>query len=211
MGSPRVIERRPLIPPVSPLRLNSRPTWFIARICFSVDGADVFGISKSGTLSRWDARTGKIVRSMPLGDEAFVIALSPDGKTLAVGGNSAVRLLESETLELLEEWPGSAWWFCFSSDSRRMVYGGQEGVLVARDIATGNTIATNSGEDHIDGLVAVDDECNRVAVLRRSGIAEIWEVSSGRMFPVFDAAREQNAEVSLFLRINVTSRPVSTI
>lgn len=83
---------------------------FDARVCsvefdaeavaFSPDGQSVAVASRDGTVRLFDARTGSVVATMPLGEPLTALAWHPDGARIAVG-TSAGRLA-------LLAWPGLA-------------------------------------------------------------------------------------------------------
>jgi len=65
----------------------------IDSIAFSLDGKRIVSRSKK-TVKLWDAATG--AELMTLREPGRTVALSPDGKTIAIGTSSGITLLESE-------------------------------------------------------------------------------------------------------------------
>lgn len=83
----------------------SYPAVPITAICFTSDGTQVI-VGGYHELTVWDANTGQLVRRIPnIGQRSFAIALSPDGKTLAVacgepGRSGEVRMVDWATGEV---------------------------------------------------------------------------------------------------------------
>ncbi|MEV0899983.1 caspase family protein [Actinoplanes sp. NPDC049802] len=84
--------------------------------------------SNDGFVRFWEARTGA-----PYGDElrfhdgySYSVAFSPDGGTLAVGGNEYVCLINTSTWQLTADLPceGTAYSIQFSGDGRFLAAGG---------------------------------------------------------------------------------------
>ncbi len=77
----------------------------ITAICFTADGTQVI-VGGYHELTVWDANNGQLVRRIPnVGQRSFAIALSPDGKTLAVacgepGRSGEVRMVDWATGEV---------------------------------------------------------------------------------------------------------------
>lgn len=77
----------------------------VTAICFNLDGTQVI-LGGYHELTVWDANTGQLLRRIPnIGQRSFAIAISPDGKTLAVacgepGRSGEVRMVDLATGEV---------------------------------------------------------------------------------------------------------------
>jgi len=109
----------------------------IANLDFTPDGKTLVSGGADGVRT-WDAATGKPLRQFP-GDGAGAapdfprlmsanrtrdrFALAPDGKWLALLGNDAIRICETETGKEVRSFGGKGMWYCsarFSPDGKRL-------------------------------------------------------------------------------------------
>ena len=178
----------------------------IMDIAFTPDGRQIVSASQDKTIRVWDVATGKTVRTIrgeaavgPVG-KIYAMALSPDGKWLAVGGlfhprnpttGAAIRLYDSATGKLVARLTGHENVICdlaFSPDSRHLISGSQDNTAIIWDVAAaahvtpGSTIPPlhqlRGHKDHIyavgftrDGLRAVTGSFDHEV--------RLWQVADG--------------------------------
>jgi WD40 repeat protein len=152
-------------------------TGWVVTVAFAPDGKTIASGSHDETLKLWDARTGKLLRTInvypnrkPTGSIMGAVVFAPDSRTVAVGSRYAP----------IQQWDVAtgAW--------RRLFHGYVCGfrcsaVVFAPD---GKTIAGGDGD---------------------AGTVKIWEVASGRVVRTFEKPRDEknprfphNAEHILF-------------
>lgn len=116
----------------------------------SSDGRHIASCSTDGTARIWDAGTGKELFVVSGTGNLWTCAFSPDGKWLAVGGDSYTAICDIQT-GIVSEWPntkGRTVRCCaFSNDGDRIVYGDDSGLLELSDPETGKTLASLQGHN----------------------------------------------------------------
>jgi len=99
---------------------------YIFAVAMSVDGRTFVtgGSARDKTVAIWNPRTFKIQHRIDYGTVVRALAITPDGKTLAVGGNrKTIQLYEVATgtpsgaIPALPDWPSD---MAFSPDGRRL-------------------------------------------------------------------------------------------
>jgi RNA polymerase sigma factor (sigma-70 family) len=107
-------------------------------LVFSPDGKLLFSGSAdraNSSIYVWEAATGKQLHRFALG--AGRLALSPDGKSLAVSGWDGVRLLDSATGTEFLRWSVRAGPAAFSPDGKVLAGGDLHGVIHVWELVTG--------------------------------------------------------------------------
>lgn len=122
---------------------------------FSPDGRRIVTGSDQGTVSVWDARTGKLLRAMPVpgrkagvyGVRIHVVKFSPDGRRVAIGSfDRALRLWDVRTGKLLRDFKGhtaSVHALSFSPDGKQIASGSgtaEDGSLNLWSVSSGKLL-----------------------------------------------------------------------
>ena len=175
----------------------------ITQAAFSLDGSvvavasavnddpkGVWGEAAPDQLQRvWVYRTdtGRLIRELATGDEAVTVALSDDGKSLAVGGRDAVRV-----------WMGS--WdsplrvgvetdphvhgvraIAFSPDGRSLAIGSYNGVSIV-DVMSGREVGALQGDTGTMTALAVAPD-GSIITGSLFGNMFVWDTTTGRRLP----------------------------
>ena len=111
--------------------LTVRTSW-VESVAFSSDGFTLYSGSGDGTVRLWDAVTGAHKRTLKVSGDC--VAISPDGRTLAVAGN----------------WPTYAirLWDVVSDTHKQTLEGHMNRVTSIVFSPDGGTLASASGETH---------------------------------------------------------------
>ena len=110
-------------------------------LAFAPDGKSVYSASGDyRSIFQWDVETGKEIRSLTGPQRAFSLALSRDGKTLAVGGAmGSIDLWDTATGKLLHPYAGPQGRpFCvaYAPNGKTIASAGEDGVIYLWDAAT---------------------------------------------------------------------------
>jgi WD40 repeat protein len=162
----------------------------------------------------WDTWTGKLLHEFDQGWRS--VALSPDGKLLALGDYEELRVVElaSGKKRFVRKEP--------EASRSRLAFAGNETLVLARpwgkkvlflDAATGKERFTREMSNEREGLtrlLAVSPDGKRIAVSDENGI-RVWETKEGRQVGVLDCSGKGNPTpmafssdgTKLFLRVTV--------
>jgi WD40 repeat protein len=164
-------------------------------IGLSPDGKTVIGLAPDGAVHVWDLATGKEVRRLR-GGKGFGLALSGDGKALAVGEEAEkpgrqIALWDLTTGKPVRELGMKAPHvraLAFSADGRLLAAGGgynsdaaeNDNIRVGLwDLATGRPLRTMEG--HTGGITAIafSPDGRRLASCSHDSTVRLWETATG--------------------------------
>lgn len=175
---------------------------------YSSDGKTIATISRDKTVKLWDARTGKLQKTL-IGHKGAVlsVAYSPDGKTLATGDvDATIQLWNAHTGENIKTLTGHTEVISsvvFSPNSKTIASSNNDGTIRFWDVERGQLINTLSGypqyRDLIvyspDGrtlLVANDPHYNpnrdtQVVILDKTYTIQMLNVATGKLIRTFSS------------------------
>ena len=144
------------------------------------------------------AQTGLLRTVAPLGGELFGVAFSADGRRLALGCGSTVRIFETESwkeVARLEPNPQSVFSVAFSPDGRRLAAGGFEGAVQIWDVESRKPARILAGHTTYVGALAWSPDGGTLLSGSHDGRLRVWEADgdrirdlAGRQGAVFSAA-----------------------
>ena len=155
-------------------------------LAFSTDGALVAfarGEAGPGGADVWDfANRTSIVTADGLADDSWdlSVALSPDGRLLAVGGfGSSVRLWDirsGKLVHVLEQGANGAFTLEFSPDGRTLAVSGFEPVASLWDVASGTQIGPQLRAGDRRTMIDLSPDGHRLLETHGNGKGAVWDV-----------------------------------
>src|SRR5271166_1222849 len=173
-------------------------TSIVWKVLFTSDGKELISVSDDKTVRFWDVASGEPIRVLrpPIGPgregKLYAAALSPDGRTLAVGGwglkdaEGSIYLISTTTGRIervLKGHPGTIHSLAFAvPPGGRLLLASGSGDKTARiwDVAAGECRRVLAGHtDRVSG-VAFAPDASRLATASYDKTARIWSVADGK-------------------------------
>jgi len=161
------------------------------------DGRRIITCSADGSLRLWNLESGVQIGDDWRDDESgdggdgkhavWIIALSPNGKTIASGGiNGKVRLWDVETEKLVARWIGHTEGtesLCWSVDGKRVVSGSYDGTIRVWDVESGDTVLGPIKTEHRNVFAVIySPDTTKIATGGRNETAlKIWDAKTGNL------------------------------
>ena len=148
-------------------------------------------LTVSSTESQW---VQKIALSKTLPSDVTLVApvaITPDGKTLAVGGdNGAIRLWNLQTREFtntLKSHTAAIYALAFSSDGQTLVSGSADATMKIWNWRTGKLIRTLKRRSEAGvSAIAISPDGKTLVSGDRIGTMEIWNLGTGELTNFFE-------------------------
>lgn len=161
----------------------------VTSLAFSADGSQVISGGYHELLC-WNAADGKLARRIKnVGERSYAIAVSPDGKHLAIAGGSPGKLGEVRIFDFAS---GNLVAVCarstdvvldvaYSPDGTRLATGGADGLIRILESATGKEIRTIASHADWVNAIAWSDDGKRLASVSRDKSAKVYTAETGEL------------------------------
>ena len=169
---------------------------FVYFVAFSPDSSTILTSSRRGAMHLWDIKTGSMKKEISLGNlsyEAYTLAFSPDGKSIAVGlrDSKAVGkglwggkfvIIESETGKLLHKHTNLRILHTavFSPDGSSILTGSADQVARLWDASTGKVLQEFKGHSGAITSVAFSPEGKFILTGSFNGTITVWDKETGQ-------------------------------
>jgi WD40 repeat protein len=155
---------------------------------YLVSGSADIRKQRPGELKVWDTAAWKELGSASLGKLVLALAVSPDGRSVALAcSDHTVRLREVPSLQEIRPYAGlgdSVTSACFSRDGSRLAAGDASGLILVWDTASGAEVRRlQAGAGAVPGLAFGADGDRLVSAgfdLFGKGHLKVWDLTGGR-------------------------------
>jgi WD40 repeat protein len=145
---------------------------------FSPDGKFLLAGTSGGNLYFYSLATKKIVFKGQLSTQVKAVAISPDGKTLAVGlGDETIRLLDTTGKEQGKVAAVDANGLAFSADGKRLAAAGHDGDVYAIAVESKTVLARMKGHDRTVRAVCFVPDGSAIVSASFDKTVRIWPAS----------------------------------
>jgi len=177
---------------VKPYQTMRGHTWSVLGVAHLPDGQRIITCSEDGSLRLWERESGAQIGNDWRDDEdeegVCIIALSPNGETVASGGrHGMVKLWNIETRKVVAKWTGHTKLVravCWSRDGGRVVTGSSDGTARIWDVESGETVLgpiTTSHRQRIDAVAFSPDASNLATGGYNEDAIKIWDARTGEL------------------------------
>ena len=131
----------------------------------------------SFSLCVWRASTGRKIAKRRLGERAFGMAVSPDGRIAALRTIHGVEAVDLETMETIGQYPVGLGLplVAFSNDGKRLALGENERVAL-HEFGNGQIASLDAGESRVRSMKFAPDDASVVAGCS-DGALRIWDLT----------------------------------
>lgn len=177
------------------LTLPGTPGDPILSLGFSADAQHLLVGHRSGKVAFWNLKDKKSTQELKYAGPAYTLAVSKDGKTLAVSGGSKVTIWglegfkELKTFGTRAEGPETTWpvvaTLAFHPDGNQVALSCYDGVIRLMDITTGKEIKACEGHTSVAYGLAFSGDGRSLATASFDRTVRLWEAFSGQQIAQF--------------------------
>jgi WD40 repeat protein/tRNA A-37 threonylcarbamoyl transferase component Bud32 len=157
--------------------------WTDPSVALTADGRSLVTTSAFGELAWWDLESREQTRTVEVENGYHALALSPDGRTAAVGFERGVRLIDVRTGDVREV--GGALtsdpiWLLFSPDGETFVSTSRDGTVTLWDAAEATPSETLRGHSRSVRQPVFSPDGETLYTASDDGTAIAWDLSGDR-------------------------------
>ncbi len=140
--------------------------------------------SEDGELAWWDLQSGAKTRALPIATGLHAFALSPDGRTAAVGIERGIQLVDVHTGDARRATGGAAAgspnWVLFSPDGETVVSTHQDGTVTLWDVESATPRETLRGHWNAVQQPVFSPDGDTLYTVSHDGTAIAWDLTGRR-------------------------------
>ena len=149
----------------------------------TADDRSLLTASEDGELAWWDLRSPRKTRALEIATGLHALALSPDGRTAAVGIDRGVQLVDvaTGTVRTATGGPaGSPNWLLFSPDGETVVSTHLDGTVTLWNVETATPAETLRGHSNSVQQPVFSSDGNTLYTVSHDGSAIAWDMTGRR-------------------------------
>ena len=177
----------PIGPPIKPRAFVGAYVGFqfaAPNFALAEDDRLLLTASEDGELVSWDVRNGAKTRSLPIATGLHAFALSPDGRTAAVGIERGIQLVDVRTGDARRARGGPAVgspnWVLFSPDGETVVSTHQDGTVTLWDAESATPRETLRGHSEAAQQPVFSPNGDTLYTVSHDGTAIAWDLTAKR-------------------------------
>jgi WD40 repeat protein/tRNA A-37 threonylcarbamoyl transferase component Bud32 len=155
------------------------------QFALTADDRSVITASEDGELAWWDLRSGRKTRTLPIEPGLHALALSPNGRTVAVGIERGIQLVDESAgrARTASGGPaGSPGWLLFSPDGETFVSTHRDGTVALWDVESGTPRETLRGHSNSVQQPVFASDGDTLYTVSHDGTAIAWDLTGyGRL------------------------------
>jgi hypothetical protein len=158
-------------------------------LAISRDGEFLYAGGRDGTLNRYTRSNSDDVLTRPQEKSASTVALSPDGKTLAIAGSDPeIQVLNTETLSPRFKLTGhdaNVYGLSFNQDGTRLASAGWDKTIRVWDLNAGLLWKKWDGQSSDLWGIVYSPDGTKLATAGQNGSVKLWDAGSGELLATY--------------------------
>jgi WD40 repeat protein len=157
--------------------------WTDPSVALTADGRSLVTASVEGELAWWDLESRERTRTLEIAKGYRALALSPDGRTAAIGFDGGIQLIDVRTGAVQEARGALASnpiWLLFSSDGKTIVSTGRDGTVTLWDAGSAALLETLRGHARSVRQPVFGPDGETLYTTSDDGTAIAWDISGDR-------------------------------